>query len=26
MVNVIVNNQHTGTKMTILKQSINFFL
>ena len=26
MVNVIVNNQHTGTKITILKQSINFFL
>lgn len=26
MVNVIGNNQHTGTKMTILKQSINFFL
>ncbi len=26
MVNVIVNNQNTGKKMTILKQSINFFL
>lgn len=26
MVNVIGNKQHTGTKMTILKQSIIFFL